>query len=281
MKVYISVDAEGNSGIYNLWQVMPGNREFDFARRMMANDVNAAVRGAFNAGATQVIVNDAHNNGNNLIIDMLDERVDLICGSVCPLGMAQGAELRADAAFLIGYHARKGSPGVISHSYAYGSMVEMRLNGRIISEHDLIGHAIGMFGTPVIFLTGDDKVTAEAREFIPGLYTVETKVCISDNAAMCHHPARVAGEIEQTAGKALRNFRSDGIKPLRIDGEVKLDVRFSSATQAMLACKAPDASLEEDNLVRFCGPDYSTVSHAFMIGISLAGGFRDDAALYH
>ena len=280
MKVYISMDAEGNSGIYNLWQVMPGNGEYEFARRMMANDINAAARGAFNAGAAQVIVNDAHNSGNNLIIDMLDERIDLISGGIRPLSMAQGAELCADAAFLIGYHSRKGSPGVISHSYAYGSMVEMRLNGRIISEHDLIGHVIGSFGTPVVLLTGDDRVTAAARESIPGVYTVETKVCISDNAALCHHPARVAKEITLTAEKALRNFKSDGIRPMRVDGEVKLDVRFSSSTQAALACKAPDANRLDENTVRFSGPDYSAAYRAFLTGIALAGGFRDDAALY-
>ena len=77
MKVYISMDAEGISGIYNLGQVMTNNREYEFARRMMANDINAAAEGAFQAGAEQVIVNDAHNNGSNLIIEQLDPRIDL------------------------------------------------------------------------------------------------------------------------------------------------------------------------------------------------------------
>lgn len=280
MKVYISVDAEGISGIYNLWQVMPSGPEYSFARKMMANDVNAAVDGAFKAGATQVIVNDAHNNGNNMLIDMLDERVDLISGSIRPLAMAQGAELRADAAFLVGYHARKGSKGVISHSYAYGSMVEMRLNGKIIYEHDLIGHAIGMFGTPVVMLTGDDATTAAARESIPGIYTVESKVCISDNAALCHHPKRVAEMITKTAEQALKNFRTDGIKPLQISGDAAIDVRFSSATQATLALRAPNTSRLDENQVSFHGPDYETAYMAFMAGIALAGDFRDDAALY-
>ena len=112
MKVYISMDAEGISGIFKLGQVMSSDKEYEFARRMMANDVNAAVRGAFNAGAEQVVVNDAHNNGDNLLIDQLDERVDLISGALRPLGMAEGAELGFDAAFLIGYHRRKGGKGV-------------------------------------------------------------------------------------------------------------------------------------------------------------------------
>jgi D-amino peptidase len=280
MKVYISVDAEGISGIYNLWQVMPSGSEYSFTRRMMANDVNAAVDGAFKAGAIQVIVNDAHNSGNNLLIDMLDERVDLISGNVRPLGMAQGAELCADAAFFIGYHARKGLTGVISHSYAYGSMVEMRLNGRVICEHDLIGHAVGMFGTPVVMLTGDNVTTSAACESVPGIYTVETKVCISDNAALCRHPKRVAGIISKAAEQALLNFKSDGIKPMRIAGDITIDVRFSSATQATLALMAPNTSRIDENQVSFFGPDYETAYKAFMCGVALAGGFRDDAALY-
>ena len=173
MKVYISMDAEGISGIYNLGQVMPSHQTlYPWAQRMMANDINAAAEGAFRAGATQVIVNDAHNAGNNLLIDQLDERIDLISGLIRPLGMAQGCELGCDAALLIGYHRRKGAKGVISHSYAYGSMVEMKLNGKIISEHDLVGMCIGAYGTPVVFLSGDDLVIQDAKESVPGIYTV-------------------------------------------------------------------------------------------------------------
>lgn len=143
MKVYISMDAEGISGIYKLAQVMPGNSEYDYARKLMACDINAAAAGAFDAGADAVFVNDAHNNGDNLRITDLDERVVLCSGADRPYTMAEGAQKRFDAALLIGYHARKGSKGVISHSYAYGSMVEMKLNGKIISEYELIGHMIG------------------------------------------------------------------------------------------------------------------------------------------
>lgn len=95
MKVYISMDAEGISGIYKLGQVMTNHREYEFARRMMANDVNAAAEGAFQAGAEQVIVNDAHNDGSNLLIEQLDPRIDLISGTLRPLSMAQAARAAA------------------------------------------------------------------------------------------------------------------------------------------------------------------------------------------
>lgn len=280
MRVYISMDAEGISGIYKLGQVMPSHKEFEWAQKMMANDINAAVEGAYRAGAEQVIVNDAHNAGNNLLIDQLDERVDLISGGIRPLQMAQGAELGCDAALLIGYHRRKGAKGVISHSYAYGTMVEMRLNGKLISEHDLIGMCIGAYGIPVVFLSGDNLVIEDAKESIPGIYTVETKVAISNNAALCHHPKRNAKAITETVEKALRNYKKDGIKPMHIDGPIQLDVRYSAEVQAEMAMKAPNTVRLDENTVRYQGEDYLTVYNAFMTGTPLAGLFRDDADLY-
>ncbi len=280
MRVYISMDAEGISGIYKLGQVMPSHKEFAWAQTMMANDINAAAEGAFRAGATQVIVNDAHNAGNNLLIDQLDERIDLISGGIRPLGMAQGCELDVDVALLIGYHRRKGAKGVISHSYAYGSMVEMRINGRLASEHDLIGLCIGAHGAPVVFLSGDNLVIEDAKESVPGIYTVETKVAISNNAALCHHPKRNAKAITEMVEKAIRNYKQDGIKPMHIEGPVQLDVRYSAEVQADLAMRAPNTIRLDENTVRYQGDDYLTVYKAFMIGTPLAGTFRDDADLY-
>lgn len=280
MKVYISMDAEGISGIYNLGQVMTNNREYEFARRMMANDINAAAEGAFQAGAEQVIVNDAHNGGTNLIIEQLDPRIDLISGSLRPLGMAQGAELGCDAALLIGYHRRKGAKGVISHSYAYGSMVEMFINGKVASEHDLIGYCLGAYGVPVVFLSGDDLTCADARESIPGVYTVETKVAISNNAALCHHPKRNAQAITEQVKQALLNYKRDNIRPMTLEGEVQIDVRYSAEVQAARAASIPNTIRLDENKVRYYGPDYMAAYNAFMIGTPLAGAFRDDADLY-
>ena len=98
MRVYISMDAEGISGIYKLAQVMPGHTEYDYARKLMAGDINAAVAGACDAGAENVFVCDAHNGGDNLHITDLDERTILCSGADRPFSMAEGAELGYDAA---------------------------------------------------------------------------------------------------------------------------------------------------------------------------------------
>jgi len=246
----------------------------------MASDVNAAAKGAFDAGATEVFVNDAHNYGDNLLITDLDSRIQLCSGSDRPLTMAEGSQRRFDVALLIGYHARKGSKGVISHSYAYGSMVEMRLNGTVISEFDLIGHVCGHFDTPVVFVSGDDIVTAEARKRVPGIYTVQVKECIGNGSAICLHPDVTFGMIRETVRKAIENYEADGILPMTVKGTAEIEVRYSAESQARLATGAPCAERVNETTVKYIGTDYLEAYKAFLVGTSLAGGFRDDAALY-
>lgn len=274
------MDAEGISGIYKLSQVMPADKEYERARRLMANDVNAAAKGAFETGVTEFFVNDAHNYGDNLLIEQLDKRIKLCSGADRPLTMAEGAQRRFDAALLIGYHARKGSKGVISHSYAYGSMVEMKLNGKIISEYQLIGFVCGYFGTPVVFISGDDIVTADARSNVPGIYTVQTKECIGNGSAVCLHPEVTSKMISETVKVALENYKTDGIEPMTIHGSAEIEVRYTAESQARLAMGAPGAKRINETTVGFVGATYLEAYRAFLVGTSLAGGFRDDAALY-
>lgn len=280
MKVYITMDAEGISGIYKLAQVIPGNSEYDYARKLMAGDINAAVAGAFDAGADAVFVNDAHNNGDNLRITDLDERVVLCSGADRPYTMAEGAQKRFDAALLIGYHVRKGSKGVISHSYAYGSMVEMWLNGKVISEYELIGYMIGYYGTPVVFISGDDIVTADAKENVSGIHTVTVKECISNGAASCIHPNVTARMIRAEVKRAHEEIETKQIKPMTIKEAVKIDVRYSAEAQAWKAMMAPNTERIGETIVRYHGKDYKEAYLAFVTGMGLAGTFGDDVALY-
>ena len=280
MRVYISMDAEGISGIYKLAQVMPGHTEYDYARKLMASDINAAVAGACDAGAENVFVCDAHNGGDNLHITDLDERTILCSGADRPFTMAEGCDLGYDAALLIGYHTRKGSKGVISHCYAYGSMVEMRINGKIASEYELIGYMIGYYGVPVVFLSGDDIVTADARQNVPGIHTVETKRCISNGAAACLHPNVTGRRIREEVKNALLNLKADGIKPMHIDGDITIDVRYTAEAQAWKAMQAPNTVRIDETTVRYFGKDYKEAFTAFLAGTALAGTFRDDADLY-
>jgi len=277
MRVYISMDAEGISGIYKLSQTVFSNPDFPLARKLMASDINAAARGAFAAGATEVFVNDAHNYGNNLIITDLDSRITLCSGFDRPLSMAEGAQRGFDAALLIGYHMRKGARGVISHSYAYASMVDMWLNGKLISEAELVGYVCGHFGTPVKFLSGDDMICAAVKGSMPGIHTVAVKECIGNGAAACIHPEKTAKMIEEAVREALLD---NTVPLLRTEGEVELKVRFSAESQGRLAAGAPGAVRIDDCTTAFRGPDYLSAYRSFLSGTALCGTFRDDADLY-
>jgi D-amino peptidase len=158
MRVFISIDAEGCSGIYKLAQVTAGNPDYEFCRRMMEGDANSAIKGAFDAGALDVLVNDAHDNSDNIRIENLDSRARLLSGSVKPLSMMEGISGAFDAVMLLGYHSRKGERGSISHTYSYGSIFEVRINGRAVCEAEINGYLAGCFGVPVVFFYRDQYI---------------------------------------------------------------------------------------------------------------------------
>ena len=264
------------SGIFKLSQVIPGNRDYELMRRMMANDVNAAVRGAAAAGADEILVNDCHNYGDNLPIEMLDPRAQLLSGADKPLIMAEGLERGFDAAMLIGYHAPKGFRGVVSHTFFYGAVIDVKINGVTFGEGDLVGHVAGHFGTPLVLATGDDCLCARCEKLMPGIHTVVTKECIGNGSAICRHPSATAADIEKAAEKAVRERAQ--VKPLRLDGPVKLELTLASATMAQLACNiegfTPDA--ERHNTVRYEGRDYLEVYTAFVRALRQAAYFKDN-----
>jgi D-amino peptidase len=119
MKILIAVDMEGITGVTTWDQVTAGHTEYARFRTLMTEDVNAAIRGAFDAGATETIVADGHWNGSNILIEDLDRRARLNSGSPSPLSMMQGIDESVDAVFFIGYHARNGSPNaILDHTWS-------------------------------------------------------------------------------------------------------------------------------------------------------------------
>ena len=116
MKVYISADMEGVTGVTHPQDVIPGRPQYERFRGFLTADVNAAIEGASQAGATEFVVNEAHDGMRNILIEDLDPRAELIVGSRKPLSMMQGFE-GSDVIFFVGYHARAGAGGVLSHTY--------------------------------------------------------------------------------------------------------------------------------------------------------------------
>ena len=276
MRFYISVDAEGISGVHKLTQVIPGKPEYNTIRKLMAGDVNAAVRGALRAGATEIVVNDTHNYGDNLLISDLDRHVTLLSGADKPLIMAEGLQERFDAMALVGYHSKKGQRGVVSHTFFFGAIFEAKINGKPFGEADFVAHMGGFKGTPMVLLTGDDQVTTQGLRDMPGLRTVAVKSCIGNGSAGLRHPDITAAEIEEAAYQAVLNAKH--VKPLTLEGDVELEILFSTATQAGLACTFAGfiGDQEVHNRVRYVAKDYGEAYMAFMHALRLGAYYRDD-----
>jgi len=139
MKILISVDIEGVAGVFNVEQTRPGNGEYERARRWMTEEANAAIRGAFAGGATEVLVNDSHGSFRNLLADSLDPRARFVLGKPRYLGMMGGLDTECDGVMLIGYHSRAQGRGILAHTINSFAFARVTVNGRELGEAGLYG----------------------------------------------------------------------------------------------------------------------------------------------
>ncbi|MBU7032667.1 MAG: M55 family metallopeptidase [Theionarchaea archaeon] len=224
MKVYISADIEGICGVVALDHTSREGKDYDSARLLMTREVNEAVRGAFEGGASQVLVNDSHGSMINLILEELDERVTLICGSPKPLSMLEGIG-ECDAAFFIGYHSPAGTTdAVLDHTYHGRVVYDLQVNGKKMGEFAMNAALAGYFGIPVILVSGDKKTTEEASSLLDPLETVVSKEGIGRFAARSSHPAKVRGEIRTKAKHAVEIVQR--FSPYQIDPPLHLHMDF-------------------------------------------------------
>lgn len=203
LKVYISVDLEGIAGVVSDDQTSPNGRDYNWARTMMMGETNAAIAGAFDAGATEVLVNDSHGPQTNLRPDELDRRAVLITGQPKPMGMTQGLDSSFNAAIYIGYHAN-GSVADAVHGHTFsGALKHVRLNGREVGEYGLNGAVAGWLGVPVVFVAGDRAFVDEAKTFFPGVDALSVKDGIGFYAARTMNPLEAREQIRAGVRAAL------------------------------------------------------------------------------
>jgi D-amino peptidase len=238
MRVYISADMEGITGLVS-WaqcgQPKGDFYDFAFARRMMSHDVNAAVRGARAAGATEVVVKDSHGVMKNMLIDGLEEGIQLIQGTGFGAtdGMMQGVgDGKFDAAILVGYHAMAGTArGIMEHTWT-GGIHRVWINGREVGEMGLSMGVAAQYGVPIVAVTSDVAGTKEAKAFIPGIHVAATKEGFGRYSGRLLHPSETAPLIE-TAVKAGVTDRAK-IKPIVYSTPVTMAIEFNRSEQADL-----------------------------------------------
>jgi D-amino peptidase len=244
MKILIASDMEGITGVTNWDQVTPGHPEYARFRKLMTGDVNAAVRGAFEAGANEVVVADGHWNGSNILIEELDARARLNSGSPAPLGMLQGIGRDVGGVLFIGYHARQGSQAaVLDHTWSNTCVSNVWLKEMPAGEYTLNAALAGHFNVPVLMISGDQVVCAQAVEQIGALETVVVKQANGHFSAECL-PSDVTQKMIQTASqRAVKNLiKKTAPKPFILKAPITVTVELNSSDMADKAMLMPGVS---------------------------------------
>ncbi|MEU9190302.1 M55 family metallopeptidase [Streptomyces sp. NPDC048484] len=250
MRIYISVDMEGITGLVDADDVQPGGRDYERGRLMMAEDVNAAVRGAVAAGATEITVNDAHGPMRNIVPESLHPAARLIRGKPKQMLMLEGLTFEHDAVICVGYHSRAGELGVLSHSFMGHEIEDMWLDGRPVGEIGLAHATAAAIGVPVAVLTGDDCACAEMTEWDASVTTVAVKYARDRFAA----DLRPAEEARAAIEKAVAVSLSTVPKASEVSGDLSvLTVRWQSASVASTLLGIPGVTLADTRTVQAQG----------------------------
>ncbi|MER7741622.1 M55 family metallopeptidase [Streptomyces sp. NPDC096538] len=203
MKILISADMEGATGVTWPADVLPGTPQWERCRSMFTSDVDAAVRGFFDGGADEVLINEAHWTMRNLLLERLDERAEMLTGRHKSLSMVEGVQHGdVDGIAFIGYHAGAGMEGVLAHTFLANSITGVWLNDVRASEGLLNAQVAAEYGVPVVLVTGDDVACEDALGYAPEALKVAVKDHVSRYAAVCRTPARTAADIREAAKAA-------------------------------------------------------------------------------
>lgn len=270
LKVYISVDMEGIAGVVNSEQTSSSGSDYGIARRWMTEEVNAAIRGAVEAGATEIVVNDSHGSMRNVIISELNPAAYLITGSPKPLSMMQGIDETFDAVILIGYHARAGSiDGVLDHTYSGGAVYSIKVNGMELSEAEQNALIAGCFDVPVVLVTGDQTVCEQAKKSLgEGIETAAVKEGIGRYAAKSLTPEKARELIQEKTKIALENRIK--VKPLKLKPPYRFELNFLRSSMADAAVLIPQVKRTGPRSVMYETDDYIEGYKLFRALIALA-----------
>jgi D-amino peptidase len=261
IKVYVSADMEGISGVASADQLSPASFEYAQARQWMTADVLAAIQGARDAGATEFVVSDSHGNGESLLIDRFpsDIPITIVRSFPRPLGMMEGLDSSFSAVMFVGYHAATTSAtGVRAHTISSALLTRIALNGTAMSEAGINAAIAADAGVPVVMITGDDAIVNESRERFGTIEGVAVKRAIGFHSAAVLTPDVAQGMIRQHAKSALG--RRGDMKPYSISKPITLEISFKNYRPVELLGYLPNVQRLDAHTVRFLARDMTEVS---------------------
>jgi D-amino peptidase len=262
MRIYISVDIEGVAGIVDGMQgnLREGGREYEAGRRLMTAETNAAIEGALEAGATEIVVNDSHGAMHNLLPDMLNPKATLIQGRLKHFFMVEGLDDSFDAVFLVGYHASAGiRDGVLNHAF---HPYELRYNGTVWSETGLAASVAGHYNVPVALLTGDDAAVRDGETILPPHVGVSVKRGITRFAGESLHPDEACAKIRDAAKRAIEGL--SGFSPMKLPTPITVEEDLYYSYQADLVAMMPGVERIGHRTIRFQANDAVEAYRTFL-----------------
>jgi D-amino peptidase len=234
VKIFISFDMEGVAGIVDWSQCRGPGQAYEEGRGLLLGEVNAAIDGAAEAGATEIVCNDSHGTMFNINPAALHAQASYVAGRHKPMYMMQGLDGTFDAAFLVGYHGSiSGEGSVLSHTYNPQVISHVELNKTRVGESGINALAALAHGVPIALVTGDQYTIAEAEPFCPGAESVITKESLTRFAAANLHPEAAREQIRDAARRATE--RAKQLQPPAIDLPATLDVHTQTADMAQIA----------------------------------------------
>lgn len=246
MRALISADMEGVTGVTCAEDCTLGTPEFARFQPIFTDEVNSVALGLFDAGVEEVLVCEAHGFMRNLLLERLDPRVRMITGKRKTYPMMEGIQSRPELVAFVGYHAPAGGEGVLSHTLIGPILVEVRLNGQVMSEGLLNAAVAAEYGARVVLVSGDDRTSADAGLYAPNAELVEVKRALGRYTADCASPAATFPMLRAAATRAVDAGDMRAPEPPYV-----CDVEFAVANAAEATALIPRVDRLDARRIRF------------------------------
>jgi D-amino peptidase len=257
---------EGVVGVVSDQQLGPEGFEYERFRTLMTAEVNACIEAAREAGATEILIADAHGNGQNLLIERLPDDVMLVRSWPRPMGMMEGIDSSFDGAIFLGYHASTANErGVRAHTFSSANVTAVRLNGMSMSEGSVNAAIAGHFGVPVIMVSGDNVAVAETQVIIGDVEGAVVKWARGFHSAQTLMPEAAYRVIRNRTKAAIG--RIDEFEPYVLEPPLRLELTLKHYRPVELLSYLPNVERVNSHTVRFVGQDILEVSKFLSVAL--------------
>ena len=227
MKIYIHCDLEGVAGVSRWDQTGTDTPGYPQACRLMTEELRACVEGILQADpAAEIWVWDGHGPGS-IDVERFPRGARLL--SRGPISPPYYLDESFDALFFLAQHAKAGTANAtLAHTYSSQSIEYYTINGVEYGEFGCRAAMAGEMGVPTVFVSGDDKMAAEARALVPEIHVAEVKIGLGPQLALHMAPEDARDLIRSTARRAAARART--IPPFVIPGPYTQEIMIWGRT---------------------------------------------------